>query len=260
MRPVLLERLTEAVKEDNQNTLIIAGDLTCSAAKYEYEVVSEWLRDLYAGGVRIILAPGNHDTSQSILITRIRLQKGFERFAKLADFISEQPMVVARRDDFDMIYKIDKDVFFAARSTHHRLRNPTRVRKKQYVWAMKVLIGEGLIPAQGYRLHLVTHQSLWCLPPQDDFEGDKHNHMHKRKRLREMFLEPLGFSTAINGHNHNFTHGVRPIKEGDEFQLYQVQAPTLSEHKARKRDYTPGFVKWDPSVTESARLETGSIE
>lgn len=226
--PMLLGRLRDAVCNDDHKILIIAGDLTCKAKQEEYEAVSEWFGELRENGVNIIAAAGNHDTSKSIGITRIRKEKGFERYAGIAESIARQPIVVARRDDFDMIYKVDKDVFFAARSTHHRLRKPTRVKRKQFEWAKLILKQEGLLPENGYRLHLVTHQSIWRLRRDGEFEGDKHNHMNNRKRLRKEFLEPLGFSTAINGHNHNFTEGMRTIKGYQGYQIYHIQAPTLS--------------------------------
>lgn len=254
-KPILLDVLSHAVIADIDRILIIAGDLTCSASQQEIEPVSEWFNKLMEDGASIVLCPGNHDTSLTILITRIRLKNRARRFSTLADYVEQQPIVVARRDDFDMIYKVGKDVFFAARSTHHdKLKNQTRIKRKQFEWAKLILKQEGLLPEKGCRLHLVTHQSLWKLPKEGAFKGDKHDHMHKRTRLRKEFLEPLGFSTAINGHNHGFAHGMRGIKDYQDYSMYHIQAPTLSEHKTKGGKCTPGFVKWNPEKPCSAQL------
>jgi len=252
-KPILLDEIKSIVEVDSDRTLIISGDLTCRARQEEYEQVSQWFCNLREADINIVLAPGNHDTSQSILIKRIQIKKGRERYTGLADFLEKQPVVVARRDEFDMIYIIGCDVFLAVRTTHHRLRNPTRVRRKQFEWAKLILMQEGLLSENGYRLHLVTHQSLWQLPEHGAFKGDRHDHMHKRTRLREEFLEPLGFSTAINGHNHGFAHGIRQVKDYAYYLIYHIQAPTLSEHKTKNGRVEPGLVVWDPETPSSAR-------
>lgn len=253
-RPLFLTSIQAAVENDKERTLIIAGDITSNGTQREYEEVAKWFHELKKRNINLILAPGNHDTSQSIIITRVHMKERSRRLACLMDFVARQSIVVNRRDEFDMIYLVGEDVFFAARTTHHRLFHPTRVRRKQFEWAKLILTQEGLLPDNGYRLHLVTHQSLWRLPTNGNFKRDKHGHMNKRRRLGEEFLEPLAFSSAINGHNHNFAGGVRPIKKNSSFKIYHIQAPTISEHKARKRNYTPGYVSWDPRIPESAEM------
>ena len=249
-----LDPIVAAAVADPHKTLVIAGDLTCKASEKEYRAAQRWLCGLLEQDVRIVLAAGNHDTSKSIVITRVRRSKGFQRYQSMADHITKQSIVVARRDAFDIIYKVDQDVFFTARSTHHRLRKPTRIKRKQFEWAKQTLEHEGLLPEYGYRLHLVTHHSLWRLPFMGKEDADKRNHMHRRNRLRRELLEPLGFSTVINGHNHKFNHGIRPVKKNDSFLIYHIQAPTVSEKKAWKRGYKPGYVTWDPRVVGSEKL------
>ncbi len=246
--PKLLGTIEKAALGDVQKTLIVAGDVTCGAKRKEYMKVYSWFEGLISQGVNVVIAPGNHDTSQSILITRIKLSKGFRRFEFLIDMIADQDIVLARRDQFDMISVIGSDVFFATRSTHHRLHDPTRIKRKQFEWAKEVLLGKGLTKENGYRLHLVTHQSLWKLP------GDKHGHMHKRRRLIEEFLEPLGFVTSINGHNHGFSSGLRRVKKKLPFEIYHIQAPTASEHKTKGGRCTPGYVIWNPETPGSEEV------
>lgn len=144
-------------------------------------------------------------------------------------------------------YRIGKDVFVSARSIHSKVYKGSRLSKDQYNWAAGELIRNGLTTENGYRLHLLTHQSLWKL------EGDPHNHMNKRRRLVKSFLEPFGFSTAINGHNHRFDHGRRSVKKKLHHSLYHIQAPTLSTRT--KGRFIPGFVSWDPSREMSAELK-----
>ena len=243
--PGLLETIEAAALEDASKTLIVAGDVTCGAKSKEYMKAYSWFEGLIRQGVNVVIAPGNHDTSQSILIMRIPLDKGYRRYEFMIDMIADQDIVVARRDQFDMISVVGKDVFFAARSTHHRVHKATRLKRKQFEWAKDLLLEKGLTRESGYRLHLVTHQSLWKL------DGDKHGHMNRRKRLVKEFLQPLGFVTAINGHNHGFASGIRRVKKKLPFTIYHIQAPTASEHKTKGGRCRPGYVKWDPERSDS---------
>jgi len=251
--PELLNTIEEAVLKDDNKTLIVAGDLTCTAKSKEYMKAYSWFEGLIRQGVNVIIAPGNHDTSQSILIMRIPLDKGYRRYEFMIDMIADQDIVVARRDQFDIISVIGRDVFFAARSTHHRVHKATRVKRKQFEWAKAILIDWGFTKENGYRLHLVTHQSLWKL------SGDKHGHMNNRKRLVEEFLEPLGFVTAINGHNHGFASGMRRVKKKLPFEIYHIQSPTASEYKTKGGRCTPGYVKWNPEIPGSEEVITSPL-
>ena len=246
--PELLQEIERAALSDPRKTMIVAGDVTCGAKSKEYMKAYAWFEGLIRQGVNVVIAPGNHDTSQSILIMRIPIDKGYRRYKYMIDMIADQDIVLARRDQFDMISIIGKDVFFAARSTHHRVHKATRIKRKQFEWAARTLLCNGLTSSNGYRLHLVTHQSLWKLP------GDKHEHMNRRKRLVKEFLEPFGFVTAINGHNHGFASGMRKVKKKLPFKIYHIQAPTASEHKTKGGRCTPGYVKWDPENPGSEKL------
>lgn len=241
--------IENALRRDHGRTLIMCDDFMCGATKKEYAQVYHWVARFRSQGVNVVLSVDNHDTSRSILITRIPLDKGRRRYGRLGDLIAEQDIVVAKRDEFDFIYAVNRDVFFAPRTTHSRIYNATRVKRDQFEWAMAVLSLEGLTEGNGYRLHLVTHQSLWELP------GDKHGHVHKRRRLTAEFLDPLGFSTAINGHNRRFDLGYRPVKEEHVgFLVYHIQAPAASPHKTKGGRFTPGYVEWDPRERGSARF------
>ena len=241
-----IRAIEDAVRKDEHKTLIIAGDLTCYAREREYNKVSDCFEKLIGNGVKIVLSVGNHDMSQSLLITRIPRKSGYKRYARLTDYISRQDITVAQRDEFDLIYRVGQDVFYAPRTTHSRIWKPTRINRKQFEWAAGILHRDGLTAENGYRLHLLTHQSLWKR------KGDSHNHMHKRRRIVEEFLIPFGFTTAINGHNHRFDTGFREVKELG-FQLYHIQTPTLSS-RTKKGNFKPGYVEWDPVVPSSAVL------
>ena len=241
-----IDEFEKVLLEDKNSTLIIPGDLTSYAREKEYELVSDWFLRLIEQGISIVLAVGNHDMAQSILLMRLPRKRGYERYSRLADLIAKQSIVIARRDEFDLIYKIDKDVFYAPRTTHTRPWHPTRIKREQFEWAYEELHRRGLYADNGYRLHLVTHQSLWKR------KGDTHNHMHKRKRIVKEFLQPIGFSTAINGHNHRFDAGYREIKELG-FSMYHIQAPTLSS-RTKMGQGQSGYVLWSPDDPSSATL------
>lgn len=241
----MVNALRPALERDRHRTLILSGDLTCGAKEGEYDRITQWLVTLVQEGVHVILAAGNHDMSKSILVARIPNENGYRRHAALLDILERQQIVVARMDEFDMIYRVGMDVFYCARSTHSKVYKGSRIKKKQLFWARACLESRGLLPENGYRLHLVTHQSLWCL------DDDAHGHIHKRKRLVKYLLRPLGFTTAINGHNHRFDAAVREVKHLG-FHLYHIQAPTLS--RKTKGKFTPGYVHWDPEVPGSARM------
>ena len=242
----LHDSLEEALEKDIHKTLIIAGDFTKKAGKEEYLRISNWLSGIMSKGIRVVIAVGNHDMSQSILITRIPLKKGYKRFSCLMDMIGSQDCVVARMDEFDAIYRIGSDVFYSARSIHSKVYKGSRIKKDQFYWAADQLLRNGLTTDNGYRLHLVTHQSLW------ELKTDAHGHINKRKRLVKNFLQPFGFSTAINGHNHRFDCGERRVKKGIAYSLYHIQAPTLSERT--KGRFIPGFVSWDPAGAGSPKM------
>jgi len=197
-------------------------------------------------GIEIVLSVGNHDMSQSILITRIPRKSGYERYAQLTDIVSQRNITVARKDEFDLIYKVCLDVFYSPRTTHSRIWKPNRIKREQFEWAAEVLQKEGLTTDNGYRLHLLTHQNLWKR------KGDSHNHIHKRQRMVEDFLKPFGFVTAINVHNHRFDTGYREVKELG-FRLYHIYPPTLSSRTKASR-FKPGYVQLDPAVPNSAEF------
>lgn len=240
----LFRAIEKDLMEDEHKILILAGDLTHRAKAEEYAFVSAWLCMLMDSGINVVLSVGNHDMSESILITRIPKKKGYKRYSYLIDKIAEQSIAVDRRDEFDLIYAVGIDVFYAPRTTHSKLHKPTRIKKKQYSWATEVLSKNGFSAKNGYRLHLVTHQSLWKL------EDDKHGHINQRKRSVKNLLRPFGFSTAINGHNHRFTASKRDLKKMG-FYLYHIQAPTLS-NRTKGGKFEPGYVKWNPAVSNSA--------
>lgn len=244
-KPMLVNRIDSALKRDRHRTLILAGDLTCGAREEEYDRVAQWLYSLIEEGTNVVLAVGNHDMSTSLLVTRVPNADGYKRYSALLDLVESQPIVVARMNEFDALYCIGRDVFYAARSTHSKPYKGSRVKKSQFYMATECLVTTGLIPENGYRLHLVTHQSLWHL------DGDAHGHIHKRKRLVEHLLQPMGFVTAINGHNHRFEAASREVKKTG-FNIYHIQAPSLS--MKTKGKFTPGFVSWDPGVRNSAKF------
>lgn len=244
-KSLMVSVLRPALERDRHRTLILSGDLTCGAKEGEYDRITQWLVELMEEGVNVILAVGNHDMSKSIGVARIPKEKGFRRHAALLDILECQQIVVDRMDEFDMIYMVGMDVFYCARSTHSKVYKGSRIKKKQLFWARGCLEYNGLLPENGYRLHLVTHQSLWHLP------DDAHGHIHKRKRLVKNLLDPLGFVTAINGHNHRFDAAEREVKDLG-FYLYHIQAPTLSSRTKGK--FIPGYVQWDPEIPCSARM------
>ena len=125
------EELEIALDEDRHRTLIIPGDLTCSAKEREYHQVTDWLMAVMASGVRIILAVGNHDMTRSLGFMRIPKKKGYLRFDWLAQRIAQQSIEVLRMDgdEFDMIYRVDRDVFYAPRTTHSSHGSPQGSRK-----------------------------------------------------------------------------------------------------------------------------------
>ncbi len=237
--------IEKALSEDDDHVLVISGDVTQSAKKEEYARVASWFKGLSAAGIKIVLTAGNHDITKRLHIISFVMEKYKARFGELIDVIEKQSNIIAKRDCCDIIYKIDKDIFCSLRSTHARHWKSTRIAKKQYKWAEKVLTAKNLTVSDGYRLHLVTHHSLW-----QSSGNDKHFHMHKKRRLVEDFLKPLGFSTAINGHNHRFDSGHKELKG---YYLYHIQAPTLST-KTKGGRFVPGFVKWSPGENVSVEI------
>lgn len=256
-QPLMEEVFAELTSGPVPGTLILAGDLTCKAREERYAEIADWICRLRDAGVNIVMAPGNHDTAKSVLwMAKVTSTGGKKRYANLADLIADQPIVEARMDAFDFIFRIDRDVFYATRTTHsggipvigHR---KIKVKKEQFEWARNELRRRGLTASDGYRLHLVCHHSLW------ELEGDEHGHMSRRKRLVEELLEPLGFVTIINGHNHRFASARREVKETG-FYIDHIQAPTLSVKTKRGKGQT-GYVRWDPEVPGSAELVTGAV-
>jgi 3',5'-cyclic AMP phosphodiesterase CpdA len=249
-KPLLVDRLRSELEKDKQRTLILAGDFTHKARDAEYERIEAWIRELLDDGVNVVLSVGNHDMSTSIGIARIPNQNGYERYSNLLDVVEEQSIVVARMDEFDVIYKVGMDVFYAARSTHSKIYKGSRIKEEQLLRARWHLENLRLLPQYGYRLHLLTHHSLWKL------DDDAHGHLNRRKRLVKEILRPLCFSTAINGHNHRFDAAIREVKDL-RFWLYHIQAPTLSTRTKGK--FTTGFVKWDTEIPGSAVMVSVSV-
>lgn len=235
--PLLVKNIENVLAEDKDKVLIIPGDVTQSGKKDEYARVARWFEQLISSGVRIVLTAGNHDISRRFEIISFIEKRYKERFGSLIDIISEQKSIVARKDHCDIVYKIGQDVFCALRSTHARHWKSSRIAKQQYRWAGEILKDNKLLTENGYRLHLVTHHSLWR-----SSGNDAHFHMHRKRRLVEDFLEPFGFVTAINGHNHRFDSGLRELKG---YYIFHIQSPTLSTRTKGGR-FSPGFAKWDP--------------
>lgn len=239
----------QVLADSNAQNLIIVGDVTCTASEDEYHITSTWLSGLRQRGINIILTVGNHDVAVPFLpkVTRLFLEEGYRRFGKLVDdLVVRQPIVIAR-DGIDVVYAVERDVFFSVRTTHHRLDflGSERVSREQLEWARAVAMRNGISVRAGYRLHLLTHHSL--------FKGH-HRPMHERTRLVEELLQPLSFSTSINGHNHGFCHGREEIRKTG-FEIYHIQAPTLNPHKDKHGRGDVGYVSWDSELPESAVFE-----
>lgn len=251
-KPLMDEVFAELTAGPAPGTLILAGDYTCKAKEEQYEEIAEWICLLRDKGVNIVMAPGNHDTSKNVpLVLTLSSSGGKKRYGSLADLIADQPIVEARMNAFDFIFRVDRDVFYATRTTHSGkfpILKPKRikVRRKQLEWARDQLLSRGFTAGNGYRLHMVCHHSMWSL------KRDVHGHMDKRKRLVKELLEPLGFVTFINGHNHSFARGRRQVKKTG-FYIDHIQAPTLSS-KTKCGIGESGYVRWDPEVSGSAKL------
>ncbi len=240
-----IEAVEAELASDTDNTIIVTGDITHKAKSEEYERITSWFVSLLDRGVGIVVTSGNHDITKRIPVLNLKSKSGRKRYAFLIDMIAEQSIVVARKDSFDLVYRISNDVFCALRSTHGKLYKGLRIKKDQYEWASGILLQNGFIKSNGFRFHLVTHHSLW------ESEDDRHGHMNKRKRLAKKFLCPFEFSTAINGHNHRFHEEHQSLK--GKCTLYHIQAPTLSEDRTKGR-FQAGFVKWNPEKENSAFL------
>lgn len=100
----LHDALEFAVENDPDRTLIVAGDFTKRAGSKEYDRTARWLASIMHKGINVVVTVGNHDMSQSILVARVPLKKGYRRFSRLMDMLSMQDCVVARRDCFDAVY------------------------------------------------------------------------------------------------------------------------------------------------------------
>lgn len=246
MKSILsIEAVEAELASDTDNTIIVTGDITHKAKEDEYLKISQWFVSLLDRGVKIVLTSGNHDITKRFPILNVKSKSGRKRYSSLVELIARQSIVVESKDSFDIVYRIGNDVFCALRSTHGKLYKGLRIKKKQYEWASGVLIRNGFVKANGFRLHLVTHHSLW------EYKEDRHGHLNKRKRLAKKFLCPHEFSTAINGHNHRFHEELKSLK--GKCTLYHIQAPTLSEDRTKGR-FQAGFVRWYPERENSAFL------
>ncbi len=242
-KSLMTEMVEDELTRDVNKTVIVCGDVTHRAKEDEYKKVTQWFESLMSKGIGIVLCAGNHDLTIRFPVGNVKNPSGRKRYGELSDIIEKQSIVVDRADDFDFIYKVNQDIFCAFRSTHSKWYKGLRIKKDQYEWASEVLIRNGYLTANGYRLHLVTHHSLW------ECDEDRHGHMHKRKRLVKKFLRPFEFASAINGHNHRFHAEYQDLKK--RYSFLHIQAPTLSDRTKGGR-FTPGFVKWNPEVEDSA--------
>lgn len=250
-KSLITEKVEEELARDKHKVMVVCGDVTHRAKEDEYNKITEWFESLIEKGIGIVLCAGNHDLTIKFPAANIKSESGRRRYSELGDLIEKQSIVVDRGDEFDFVYKVGNDIFCAFRSTHGKLYKGLRIKKDQYEWASEVLIKKGYLTANGYRLHLVTHHSLW------ECDDDRHGHMHKRKRLVKKFLRPFEFASAINGHNHRFHAEQQDLKK--RYSFYHIQAPTLSDRTKGGR-FTPGFVKWDPEVRDSAEFVPVPLE
>lgn len=220
-----------------ERIVVIAGDMTQNARVEEYESAAELIGRLLSSNQRIVFTPGNHDFGNWPGEYLRRNHEARERFRKLLEPVLIQPEIM-HTDGYDSIVKVEKDVFVVMRSTHRGelgklgLFGNNRIKARQIEWVASHL---RTMKLEAYRLHLVTHRSLW------HESGDPHSGMIKRRRLESNLLRNFSFFSFINGHNHRYVyaHTTTPKLA---IPIVRLALPTLS---LRNKQHQAGYIRWD---------------
>mgnify|MGYP005873874775 CR=1 FL=1 len=112
------------------------------------------------------------------------------------------------------------------------------------------MLNEHFDDLSDYRIHLVTHYSLW----QD--AGDKHEAMEELSRLENELLVPYSFYSVVHGHNHRYTYQ-NTTCPSTHYRILRIGNPTLSD---RTRFFERGILVWDPDTSNEPELVVISDE
>lgn len=198
----ILEHLIEEAKKDEDQLVIICGDLSLTSTAEQFAVVEDFFQKLMKAGILVVATVGNHDFGGTFAeqSSRIMSTKGYDDSvnALLRIFMplfQQQCVIAYQADQLDYVVRYGNHIFCSLRSHHRKI---ARIKNVQILWLQNVL--DNIKDRQDCTLHFVTHYSLWQDP------GDKHVPLDRRNRLENEILKKYAFSTYLHGHNHRYTY------------------------------------------------------
>jgi len=241
-----LKQLLDSIINDKDKLVIICGDLTLNSTDPQFERCKQFFQSILDAGVTIVATCGNHDfggtmaekMSTMIVINNLNndYERSFNHLKQLFLPLYQQNGVIAyNENELDYIIQKKNDIFVSLRS-HHRKK--PRVKDEQVNWVKEHL--DKIENREDYRLHLVTHYSLWQDP------GDKHVPLDRRRRLEEEILIRYNFKTILHGHNHRYTYQNTTTPKF-HYRILRISSPTISN---RTRHFECGYLVWKPEEGE----------
>jgi len=244
----VIEILTNEITQ--HGVVIIAGDLTLTSDPEQFERISTFFQHLMNHNVTIISTVGNHDFGGTFAeklshvpgsqVVNDKYSRSFDLLKEIFHPVFQQEHVIAYNvEQLDYVVRLEDEIFVSIRSHHRKI---PRVKDEKIDWIKNVL--DNVDNLEHYRLHLVTHYSLWQDP------GDKHIPMDRRRRLEEEVLQGYRFNTIIHGHNHRYTYqNTTTPKLG--YRMIRISSPTISN---RTREFECGYLRWSPSEVSEPEL------
>jgi len=236
-------------KEFNPESLvIIPGDLMTNYTKIfsetEFKKAENFIKELICNGVSVVCTLGNHD------IELVLGSKATENFTDLFNnhIYKQSSFSYINSNAFDSIMIHNCDIFISLTSVHSFSRR--RIKESQIDWVIKEL--EKITNLRDFKLHLVTHVSLW---------HGTHSTQVKTKRIQRELLSKYPFHSVIHGHNHEFVYAKRNNPNYEAKKLVQISVPTIAENrKSRGCGYEPGYVSWINRDDEANFISISELE
>jgi 3',5'-cyclic AMP phosphodiesterase CpdA len=179
--PHVAETFLEAVQAVEPSAVVVSGDLTQRAKITEYVAAAEYLERLQdsAGGVPVVVTPGNHDVPLYRVVER--LLNPYQNYRR---FISQELNTVTRIDGMTL-------VALNSAAPRRAIVNG-RLRESQLEFARDAFQAS---PGDDVKV-LVAHHHL---APAPDYEGD--NPLPNAREVLEA-LKAMGVEMVLGGHLH----------------------------------------------------------
>lgn len=211
-----LDEVEQFAKRIRPDAVVVAGDLTQKGRRSEFAAAREWLQGL---GLRVIVAPGNHDTP--IVDLRARVLGPFDRYARYMEGMDGVGKLVELRDGQVRICAVN-----TARGVQGRLNWADGVMDIEELEVALELLSAG--PSDAWRI-LICHHPL-DEPGLSQVSVETKRGEEALKRCARAHVDAI-----LTGHIHDaFAHAVTTTRR----PMVQMGSGTLS---TRLRATRPSF-------------------